>query len=198
MRCLEGTRRVVVVGIPGVGKTTLLRMVVDKLRTDGKQVSMHNFGTLMLDVARQKGITDRDLLRNLPTHDQILLQKAAAEHIVAHRDDIIVIDTHAFVNTRSGYYPGLPNWVLDILKPDGYILLYAKPEEIYNRRMNDPTRHRDHITLLGIKQELNLQVAMVAACSVISGAPLKPIMNRQDRMHEAVDVMIGAMGEMNK
>ncbi len=198
MRCLAGAKRVIVVGIPGVGKTTLLRSVVDRMRTSGQNVSACSFGTVMLDEAKKSGITDRDMLRNLPTPEQIRLQKSAAQYITRQQGDVIIIDTHAFVSTRSGYYPGLPERVIRILEPAGYVLLSAKPEEIYNRRMNDPTRQRDHIHILDIKQELSLQVAMVAACSVVSGAPLKAVMNRQDKMEDAVDEMISVIGAMDK
>ena len=60
--------------------------------------------------------------------------------------------------------------------------------------MNDTTRNRDRITVAGIKQELGMQVAMVSACSVISGSPVKLVVNRDGRVDEAANDVIRAAG----
>ena len=187
-------KRVVLVGIPGVGKTTLLKMVVDKLRAQNKIVLVRSFGTVMLEVARSMGITDRDALRQLPTEEQSRLQNMAARKLAEEPGDIVIIDTHAFVSTVSGYYPGLPERVLRVLNPTIYISVSAKPEEIYNRRKNDPTRHRDRVNIANIKQELDIQAALVSTYSVVSGSPVKPIVNRDDRMDAAAAEVIKVLG----
>lgn len=188
------SKRVVLVGISGVGKTTLLRAVVQKLEDSNRTVTVQNFGTVMLSEAKNNGITDRDMIRNLSIHDQERLQKTAAEHISKEPADVVIIDTHAFVSTPSGYYPGLPAKVLHILAPAIYISVSARPEEIYNRRMNDPTRNRDRISITGIKEELDLQAAMVSACSVMSGSPVKLVVNSKGRLDDAADDVIKAIG----
>lgn len=191
---MAADRRIVLVGIPGVGKTTLLTEVVKQLEGAGKTVLVRSFGTAMLEEAERSGIQDRDAIRCLPTEEQVRLQLNAAERIAAETCDVVIIDTHAFVNTRSGYYPGLPERVLRILNPTNYVSVSAKPEEIYNRRMNDPTRNRDIVSMNVIKQELDLQAAMVSACSVVSGSPVKPVVNREGRVREAANDVIGAIG----
>ena len=182
------------VGISGVGKTTLLDTVVRSLKASGKQVAVVSFGTVMLEEARRQGISDRDALRSLPADEQVRLQTNAAERIAASDDDVVIVDTHAFVNTKFGYYPGLPERVLRIISPTNYISVSANPEEIYRRRMNDTTRNRDRITVAGIKQELGMQAAMVSACSVISGSPVKMVVNRDGRVDEAANDVIRAAG----
>ena len=182
------------VGIAGVGKTTLLTAVVDGLRKKHDKVTVISFGTAMLEAARRQGIVDRDVLRSLPADEQVRLQTSAAERIAATSDDIVIVDTHAFVSTSFGYYPGLPERVLRIIKPTNYISVSAKPEEIYRRRMNDSTRNRDQITVAGIKQELDMQAAMVSACAVISGAPVKPVVNRDGQVTDAANDVIRAAG----
>lgn len=182
------------VGIPGVGKTTLLQQVVEKLQAARKVVLVRSFGTAMLEEAQKQGITNRDEIRNLPTEEQIRLQKTAAERLATETFDVLLIDTHAFVNTQSGYYPGLPERVLRILNPTNYISVSANPEEIYNRRMNDPTRNRDRVSIAVIKQELDLQAAMLSACAVVSGSPVKPVVNREGRLSDAADDVIRALG----
>ncbi len=70
----------------------------------------------------------------------------------------------------------------------------AKPEEIYNRRMKDDTRNRDKITLTKIKTELELQSGMISACAIITGSPVKHILNREGKIDEATDKIIKAIG----
>lgn len=188
------SRKVVMVGIPGVGKTTLLSKIVEILGSMNKSVTVQSFGTVMLDAAKKNGITNRDELRNLTTEEQIELQKMAAKKIASLDENVVLIDTHAFINTSAGYYPGLPEHVLQIIKPSNYISVSAKPEEIYNRRMSDATRNRDKVSLSKIKKELDVQEAMISACSVISGSPMKTIINSEGKIEEAANKVINAIG----
>jgi len=182
------------VGIPGVGKTTLLSKIVKILTDNKKSVGMISFGTLMFEVAKENGLTDRDELRKLPVAEQQRLQKIAAEKIASRNDDVIIIDTHAFITSPEGYYPGLPEHVLKIIKPTNFVSISAKPEEIYNRRMTDDTRNRDKITLSNIKKELDVQSGMISACAVITGSPVKHILNGEGKVDEAANKIIKAIG----
>jgi len=182
------------IGIPGVGKTTLLSKIVKILTDNKKNISRISFGTLMFEVAKENGLTDRDDLRKLPVTEQQRLQKIAAEKIASQNEEIIIIDTHAFINSPEGYYPGLPEHVLKIIKPTNFISVSAKPEEIYNRRMKDDTRNRDKITLPNIKKELDVQSGMISACAVITGSPVKHVLNGEGKVDEAADKIIKAIG----
>ena len=182
------------IGIPGVGKTTLLSKIVKILTDNKKNVSRISFGTLMFEVAKENGLTDRDELRKLPVTEQQRLQKLAAEKIASQNEEIVIIDTHAFINSPEGYYPGLPEHVLKIIKPTNFISVSAKPEEIYNRRMKDDTRNRDKITLPNIKKELDVQSGMISACAVLTGSPVKHILNSEGKVDEAADKIIKAIG----
>ncbi len=182
------------VGIPGVGKTSLLSKMAEIIKNHKKTVSVLSFGTLMFDVAKENGLQDRDELRKLPVSKQQDLQKIAAEKIAEHDEEVIIIDTHAFISSTEGYYPGLPEHVLKIIKPTNFVSVSAKPEEIYNRRMSDSTRNRDKITITNIKKELDAQSGMISACSVITGSPVKLILNREGKIDEAADKIIKAIG----
>ena len=182
------------VGIPGVGKTTLLSKVAEILKTRKKNVHMVSYGTLMFDVAKENGLVDRDELRKLPVSEQQRFQKIVAEKIASHTEEIIIIDTHAFINSPEGYYPGLPEHVLKIIQPTNFVSVSAKPEEIYNRRMKDNTRNRDNITLPNIKKELDVQSGMISACAVITGAPVRHVLNGEGKVDEAADKIVSAIG----
>jgi len=192
--CLVENKKVVMVGIPGVGKTTLLTKMAEIIKNHKKSVSVLSFGTLMFDVAKENGLKDRDGLRKLPVAEQQKLQKIAAEKIAQHDEDVVIIDTHAFISSEEGYYPGLPEHVLKIIQPTNFVSVSAKPEEIYNRRMSDDTRNRDKITLANIKKELDAQSGIIASCMVISGSPVKYILNREGKVDEAADKIINAIG----
>ncbi len=194
MLCLEESKKIVIVGIPGVGKTTVLSKLAEILKSRNKTVTVVSFGTVMFEEAKKKGIKDRDELRKLPMEEQQELQKIAGEVISKLNENVVIIDTHAFISTPSGFYPGLPEYVLRIIKPDNFISLSAKPEEIYNRRMADDTRKRDTVTIDSIKKELAVQDAMLSACSVLSGSPMKPILNREGKVDEAAESVIKAIG----
>ena len=183
-----------VVGIPGVGKTTLLQKIVENLKEHNKTVSVNSFGTMMFEIAKKNGIKDRDELRKLPLPEQMNLQKITAEKLAILTEDLIIIDTHVFINSPEGYYPGLPYHVLKILKPSNFVSVSAKPEEIYNRRMTDDTRNRDKISIDNIKKELDVQSGMISACAVLTGSPVKYVLNREGKSDEAVDKIIRAIG----
>jgi adenylate kinase len=191
---LAENKRIILVGIPGVGKTSLLSKMVEIIKNHDKSVGVISFGTLMFEIAKKNGLKDRDELRKLPVAEQQNLQKIAAEKIAEHNEQIVIIDTHAFINSTEGYYPGLPEHVLKIIKPTNFVTVTAKPEEIYNRRMKDDTRNRDKITLTKIKTELGLQSGMISACAVITGSPVKHILNREGKIDEATDKIIKAIG----
>lgn len=194
MLYLEGNKRIILVGIPGVGKTTILSKMVEILKNHHKTVNVISFGTLMFEVAKESGLKDRDDLRKLPVNEQQHLQKITAEKIAAHTEQFLIVDTHAFINSPEGYYPGLPEHVLKIIKPTNFVSVSAKPEEIYNRRMKDTTRNRDKITLININKELDIQSAMISACTVLTGSPVKHIFNSEGKIDEAINKIIKAIG----
>ena len=187
-------KKIVIVGIPGVGKTSLVTRIVELLNGDRQRASVHSYGTVMMDEAEKNQVSDRDNLRRLPVSQQKELQKQAAKKIAQLTDDVVFIDTHAFISTKEGFYPGLPNHVIQILEPTHFIAISARPEEIYNRRMKDDTRNRDKISIEAIKKELAVQDAMLSSCSVLSGSPMKVILNNEGKIDEAAKNVIEAIG----
>ena len=191
---LEDNKKVVIVGIPGVGKTSLITKIAELIKQKNKTVSVHSYGTVMLEEAKKMGIKNRDELRMLPIVKQKQLQKKAAEMLSNLSDDVIFIDTHAFISTKAGFYPGLPNYVIQIIQPTNFIAITASPNEIHNRRMKDETRDRDPISIEDIKKELAVQDAMLSSCSVLSGSPMKVIFNHEGKIEEAAINVIDAIG----
>ena len=197
MPCLAENKRVIIVGIPGVGKTTIVSKVVELLKEKKISVNVSIFGTVMFEEAKKNGLKNRDDLRKLSVPEQKKLQSMAAKKIASISDDVVIIDTHAFIATKEGFYPGLPHNVLEILMPDSFIMISARPEEIYNRRMKDTTRNRNIVSIDAIKKELDVTSAMLSTCSILCGSPIKMVLNSQGKIDEAAKGIVSAMGFNN-
>jgi len=194
---LAESNRIIIVGIPGVGKTTVVSRVVELLKEKNVKVSVSIFGTVMFDEAKKIGVRNRDDLRKLSVKAQKELQSMAARTIASITDDVVIVDTHAFISTQEGFYPGLPHNVLEILNPDSFIMITARPEEIYNRRMTDTTRTRDIVSIDTIKKELDVTSAMLSTCSILCGSPIKMVLNTEGKVDEAARGILSAMGFNN-
>ena len=114
MHCLAESNRIIIVGISGVGKTTVVSRVVELLKAKNVRVNVSIFGTVMFDEAKKKGVQNRDDLRKLSVKEQKELQSMAARAIASITDDVVIVDTHAFISTQEGFYPGLPHNVLAV------------------------------------------------------------------------------------
>ncbi|MFL6366433.1 MAG: adenylate kinase [Nitrososphaeraceae archaeon] len=182
------TKRVIIGGIPGVGKTSVISLAVKSLKEKGQNAKVVVFGTEMFEEAkRTAGVKNRDELRKLSLKDQRRLQDTTAKRIAEMRDNIVIVDTHIFVRTGGGnYYPGLPMRLLDIIKPTSFIMIIADAIEIVNRRKNDTSRARDAISTQQIQYEIDISKLMVATCSILTGAPFIIIANNDNKMDDAV------------
>jgi adenylate kinase len=181
----EDSKRAVIVGIPGVGKTTVIGRAAEML-SKKRRAMVVVFGTLMFEEAKSRmGINHRDEMRGLPVADQRRLQEMAAQRIADMDEEIVLVDTHLFINTSEGYYPGLPMRLLNIMKPTNLVMVSADPHEIADRRKADQTRQRDIISAETVQKELDISRMMVASCSILTGAPFAIIMNSDGKSEEA-------------
>jgi adenylate kinase len=181
---LAENKRAIIVGIPGVGKTTLITRAAEMLNQKRK-TTVVIFGTIMFEEAKKMGLRNRDEMRRMTVEDQRRLQDLAAQRITEMKDDIVLIDTHLFINTEEGYYPGLPMRLLNIMKPTNMVMVAADPREIAERRKSDQTRQRDIASAENIQKELDISRVMVASCSILTGAPFAIIMNNDGQISEA-------------
>jgi adenylate kinase len=181
---LAENKRAIIVGIPGVGKTTLINRAAEMLNQKRK-TTVAIFGTIMFEEAKKMGLNNRDEMRKMSVEDQRRLQGLAAQRITEMKDDIVMIDTHLFINTDEGYYPGLPMSLLSIMKPTNIVMIAADPSEIAERRKSDQTRQRDIASAENIQKELDISRVMVASCSILTGAPFAIITNNDGQIGEA-------------
>lgn len=187
---------VVVTGMPGAGSSTVIKEALSLIegrsrsKRERERYSVRNYGDVMYEAALEEGIVrNRDELRRLSVEKQREIQLHACDKIAEWRrsTDHIIIDTHCTIKTPAGYLPGLPEYVLRKLKPDMFVLIEAKPEEILERRHKDKTRERDVEDKSGIEEHqfMNRAVSMTYAC--LTGAAVKIIKNHNNGLREAAE-----------
>lgn len=190
---MAGNKRAIIVGIPGVGKTTVITRAAELL-SQRRNATVVTYGTLMFEEAQKQGVKDRDEMRRLPVEKQRQLQESAARRISEMKNDIVIVDTHLFISTSEGYYPGLPMRLLKIMDPTNLIMVAADPTQIAERRKNDPTRKRDEASAEAIKNDLDFSKMMLASCSVLTGAPFAIVLNDDGKVDEAAEGIARILG----
>ncbi len=176
--------RVVIAGVAGVGKSTVLQMVEKTSSYD-----VINFGTLMYEMARDIRIVEtRDEIRKLNVDTQINLQKKAA--IAIGQMDDVIVDTHMAIISPRGFLPGMPEWVLRELKVSAFFLLEADPGEIRKRRETDGTRSRDDETIEDIRVHQEVNRSFAIAYAVYTGATVSFIDNLPGKAEEVATKIV--------
>ena len=171
---------IVVTGIPGVGKTTVMQKAAE-----GMDIQFVTFGTIMIDIATDLGLVkDRDEMRKLTLDQQKQLQIKTAEKIGKMKN--VILDTHCTIQTPKGYMPGLPEWVLRKLNPTAIIIVEADPQEIFNRRAKDTTRNRDPDSIEKIAEHQMMNRAAAMAYATLTGATVKIVFNHDNALEAAV------------
>jgi adenylate kinase len=182
-------RVIIVTGIPGVGKTTVLNKAAEIAKQD-YTVEIVNYGSVMLDTAVSSGfVENRDQLRLLPPEKQRTIQKTAAETIAKKtgQGKLLIVDTHMLIATPEGYLVGLPQWVVTTLEPDAIVLVEAEPDSIASRRSKDTSRLRDEDSPMKISTHQNLCQAAAIACSTLTGATVKIVNNKEGMIDKTAE-----------
>jgi len=170
-------KKVIITGVPGVGKTTVVNEALKKLKNEGVEYQSINFGTFMFEVAKSDNVVqDRDQMRTLDRAVQKRLQQRAAQAI-AQISGNVLIDTHASVKTPKGYLAGLPEWVLREIMPDLIVLVETDEDQILMRRLTDETRSRDKEGSRSIAEHQQFNRAIAASYAMMTGCTVKMITN---------------------
>ena len=187
-------RLIVVTGVPGTGKTTVCK---ELKKIAGKNVKIINFGTVMVELAKKMGKDlHRDDIRKYSVDFQSKLQIEAAKEIASRAEKFngtLIVDTHMVIRTQEGYWAGLPYKILQILKPNMFILIEAEPEEILERRFKDADRKRDKVLKEEIVEELLFSRFFAASCASITGAPIKIVKNPHGKQIEAAKEILNVL-----
>jgi len=179
------SKLIVVTGVPGSGTTTVVKKALEK----AKGYRFINYGDIMFDIAKRKGlISHRDEIRKLDQNTQRMIQKKAAEEIAKiMENENVILDTHCTVATPKGYLPGLPEYILRILKPNIFVIIEANPDEILGRRLKDTSRKRDITSEKEIQEHQQINRSIATSYCMLTGATLKILKNHNDRLDECVN-----------
>jgi adenylate kinase len=173
--------RVIVTALPGSGKTTTIKKVVEKMPS----LSVVNFGDLMFEeAAKLYGIAHRDEMRKkLVLKDYQRLQMSAAERIA--KMNHVVVDTHSVIKTPFGYYPGLPSEAVQVMNPHLIVFIECRPEDILSRRLKDATegvdRRRETDSVEVIEADQQMGKLFVAAAANTAACYLKVVSLRYEQ-----------------
>jgi adenylate kinase len=137
--------KVVVAALPGSGKTTLMKVLQERM----PKVVIVNVGSAIAKMAmKELKIRNRDDMRKtLTVGQQRHFQEAVARKIARMGNIDMIIDTHTAVKTPYGFFPGMSETPVHIVKPDAIVVLEFSPKDIIDRRKKDKTRKRDDDTV---------------------------------------------------
>lgn len=184
----------VVFGIPGVGKTSIVNAVVQKLDL----VYIHP-GQLMLEVALKNGLVEHvDQIRKLKINQQQELQEEMARKLASiiknNPEKNYIIDTHAIVKTPQGFFPGLRNVFFELIKPNIFIIVESDPAIIMQRRAKDTSRVReDDKELKDILLHIDLTRDFAASYAVMTQANFDVVENKEGDLQAGIDEMSGIL-----
>jgi len=186
-------KKVIITGVPGVGKTTVVNEALKKIKEEGVEYQLINFGTFMFEVAMTELIAkDRDQMRTLDRTIQKRLQQLAAQAIAKISGNVL-IDTHASVKTPKGYLAGLPEWVLREIMPDLIILVETDDDQILMRRLSDDSRSRDKEGARAIAEHQQFNRSIAAAYAMVTGCNVKIIINPDHLLEHAASDMAAVL-----
>jgi len=193
----ESRNVVIVTGIPGVGKTTVINTAIEQVKErSGEDVLILTIGTEMFEVASKAGhVKDRDELRKLPTAIQREVQRKAGEVIAEKATGKTIVDTHTLIQTQNGFLIGLPEWVVTAINPKTVVLVEADSDKIASRRSGDETRTRDAQAVTEIQIHQEMCRAAAVAVGTITGATVRIIRNREGLVEEAASELADTLME---
>ncbi|WP_455369257.1 adenylate kinase [[Eubacterium] cellulosolvens] len=189
---------VIITGSPGVGKTSVLNKLAKEAEKEKIALKIVNFGTTMNKLLESYGKNvHRDELRKQNFEKQKEIQLEAAKEISKMKNHyVLVVDTHMFIRTPVGAFPGLPECVIKELDPSMLVLLEANPEDITKRREKDQTRKRDTQTDQTVEFDLEWGRKTAAACAIITGAPVSIVRNEEGFPDKAVKQILNMIKEV--
>jgi len=181
-------RLAIVVGIPGVGKTTVMDNFVETCQQKGIKAKVLTMGTLMLEEAMARGMAqDRDGLRGLTLKQQRELREASVPKILRTKREaaIVLLDTHFMVRSRGGYLIALPRRFLESISPEFFAVIEASVDEIVHRRSKDKERTRDVTdrSEVRLEQDITRQAAFLLAS--LCNADVIRVLNRRNQAAQA-------------
>lgn len=179
-----------VIGTPGVGKTTVLNHFLQLCKKRGTKAEVLTIGTLMFEEAVSRGLVKhRDELRKLTMRRQRELREACVPKIIKAKkeNDVTILDTHFMVRSRGGYLTALPREFLESVSPELFGVIEASVGEIVRRRSKDAKRMRDTVDPLEVKLEQDLTRGGAFVLASLFSANVIRVVNRRNQAAQAAE-----------
>ena len=177
---------IIVVGVPGVGKTSVINEAKKYLKYEFKVV---NTGDIMFELAKEKyNINNRDEIRKKLTFEQQKeIQRETIKRIKEmEKENDIILDTHLVIESYEGYIPGMLREYSEILRPDGIVVIISDPDKIFVRRLRDiQIRGRDIENLKRIEIQQNLTIYFTTIFMFEYGTIVEIINNEEGLLEES-------------
>ncbi|MCG2827675.1 adenylate kinase [Methanothermobacter sp. K4] len=159
---------IAIVGVPGVGKTTLCRILSEKL-----DHTFINYGELMLEIAGERSLAGTlEELFSLSLDQQHNIWREAAHRVSEMKG--VVLDLHGLDRSPLGYLVSLP---VEFITPDLIIILESDPHDIIKRRIAD-SRRRMHDTPSSLLEHMELLRTAMFVCAALMGSIVSVVENR--------------------
>jgi adenylate kinase len=189
---------IIVTGTPGAGKTTLIARskALAKIRYDDVTI-----GTLMEKIVKVKGwAKDRDEIRYL-SNERITELRTATFSAIAGMEGNVVVDTHASIEQKGRYVPGLPATETMLLKEGlkAIVCVDSSTEDILTRRAADDKNRKREVEdsrLIDMQRTINL--SSLSYYSLKLNIPLYVIDNKQGMLDTSVKRFVEVLEEVFK
>ncbi|WP_168709046.1 AAA family ATPase [Onishia niordana] len=159
---------ILVAGVSGVGKSTLC-----------SKYAKNNNSTSHVQASKFAELVDGE------DQDQAGLAKKIREEFIKSRKEVFLLDGHLIIGGKK-----IPEEAINILSPDGIIIVTDNPEKIYFRKINDNSRKRSVSSPVEIAEEQNSVVEYAKKISTERNKPLQVIEEASSRsLSEALDFM---------
>ncbi len=156
------------VGVPGVGKTSLCRQVAEEIGCN-----YLNYGDLMLQIAGDQNLAHSDQeMFALDMELQYHIWKEAALKISQCHNTLV--DLHGLDQSPQGYLISLP---LEIISPTLIIILESSLENIFQRREKDFSKERIKDDFRSLEKHMQMLRTCMAVCSVMLGSTVYILQN---------------------
>lgn len=153
--------KVYVVGVPGVGKTSVIREAIKYIKYNVQVVSV---GDIMEELLKDRGIKRDEIRKKLTIKEEEELQIKAFEIVKEkYSNKDIIIDSHFVIQTRYGFKSALIKKVAEIIRPEAIVAIISEPYEILLRRVSDKSRDREieDLRIIEIQQNLTIYYSML-------------------------------------
>jgi adenylate kinase len=184
-------------GAQGSGKTTVAKRALDSVKD---KYEIINFGDILQEIIG----SDRDKFRRETKYSDFqTVQKKTAQKIADMLENKnIIVTSHGVLYRESGFMPGFPKWVLDILKPGMIVIIWSKPRDIVKRKQKDEKagvsleRTRDKFGLDAVFKEQEYSKQISFAYSMYCGACVKIIENPEGHPDRAAKELATAINNL--